>query len=77
VAFDAKLNLVFVANTVGDSVTVIDVVTNKVMATLAAGKRPNALAVNPGLGRLYVANEAGDSASTVIDVSGIRKTGGL
>jgi len=48
-----------------------------VMATLAAGKRPNALAVNPGLGRLYVANEAGDSASTVIDVSGIRKTGGL
>jgi DNA-binding beta-propeller fold protein YncE len=44
-----------------------------VLATLPAGKNPYALAVVPGSSRLYVANEADDNSSTVVDLAAIRK----
>jgi YVTN family beta-propeller protein len=72
IAFDARRNLVYVANTQGDSVTAIDARTNTVIATLPAGKNPYALAVVPGSSRLYVANEWDEQGSTVVDLSGIR-----
>jgi YVTN family beta-propeller protein len=64
-------NLVFSANTQGDSVTVIDGATNQALATLPAGRRPYALAVEPGSSKLYVANAAGEKVFTVVDTSGI------
>ena len=69
IAVDSILGLVFVANTIGNSVTIIDAKRNAVLATLPAGKSPYALAVVPGSDRLYVANEADDHASTVVDLS--------
>jgi YVTN family beta-propeller protein len=61
-----------VANTLGGSVTAIDAATNRVLATLPAGKNPYALAVVPGSSRLYVANEWDEQGSTAVDLSGIR-----
>jgi len=71
IAFDPVRNLVYVANTLSNTVTVIDAVTNTVLATLPAGKNPYALAVVPGSSSLYVANQSDDSASTVVDLTGI------
>jgi YVTN family beta-propeller protein len=68
---DEVRNLVFSANTQGDSVTVIDGATNQALATLPAGRRPYALAVDPGSSKLYVANAAGEKVFTVVDISGI------
>jgi YVTN family beta-propeller protein len=62
-----------VANTIGDSVTIIDASNNTVLATLPAGKSPYAMAVVPGSSRLYVANESDREASTVVDLSGIQR----
>jgi YVTN family beta-propeller protein len=73
IAIDANRNLVFVANTSNDTVTVIDAAHNAVIATLPAGKNPYALAVVPGSSRLYVANEDDDNPSTVVDLTGIHK----
>jgi len=73
IAFDAVRNLVFVANTLGNSVTVIDAEKNDFVATLPAGKSPYALAVIPGSSRIYVANESDDATSTVVDLSGIHE----
>jgi YVTN family beta-propeller protein len=74
IAYDPDLHLVYVANTRGNSVTVIDAGTNDVLATLPAGKNPYALAMVPGSNKLYVANEADDKSSTVVDLSGVRKS---
>jgi YVTN family beta-propeller protein len=67
-------NLVYVANTHGNSVTVIDGANNHVLATLPAGKNPYALAVNPSAGKLHVAN-VDDKSFTIVDVKDIRKPG--
>jgi DNA-binding beta-propeller fold protein YncE len=50
---------------------VIDGATNQALATLPAGRRPYALAVDPGSSKLYVANAAGEKVFTVVDTSGI------
>ena len=68
VLVDPQHDLVFVANTLGNSVTVIDGSNNRVLSTMNAGKAPFALAINPVSGKLHVANE--DKASfTILDVS--------
>jgi YVTN family beta-propeller protein len=71
IAFDATRNLVFVANTSDGTVTAIDAVNTKVVATLPAGKSPYALAVVPGSNRVYVANEDDNDSSTVVDFARI------
>jgi YVTN family beta-propeller protein len=55
-AVDAEHNRIYVANTLGNSVTVIDGASNRAVETLIAGKAPYALAVNPRAGKLHVAN---------------------
>ena len=60
-------NLVYVANTHGDSVTVIDGAQNRVRETVKTGKNPYALAVSSTSGQLFVAVE-GDRALEVFDV---------
>src|SRR4051794_10810937 len=57
VAVNATTNRVFVANTGGNNVSVIDGTANAVVATisLVAGSGPNGVAVNPTTNRVYVA----------------------
>ena len=46
----------YVANRVGDSVSVINTTTNAVDATIAVGTRPSGVAVSPDGTKAYVAN---------------------
>jgi YVTN family beta-propeller protein len=73
IAVDPASGLVFVANTHGNTITVIDGATKKVRATVAAGKSPYALAFNPKAGKLHVAN-LDDVSFTTIDIQ--RMVGG-
>jgi YVTN family beta-propeller protein len=66
IAVDSKANLIYVANTHGNSVTVIDGSNNKVLATLAAGKNPFAISLSPNTGRVFVAN-MGEPSFAIID----------
>jgi YVTN family beta-propeller protein len=66
VAVDETANKIYVANYVGDSVTIIDGATMKPVATVAAGHHPQALAVDGRRHRIFVANTHSNNA-TVID----------
>jgi YVTN family beta-propeller protein len=66
VAVDEAANKIYVANYVGDSVTIIDGATMKPIAAVAAGHHPQALAVDGRRHRIYVANTHSNNA-TVID----------
>ena len=58
--------MIYVVNTHGNSVSVIDGRTNTVSATVPADKGPWAVAVNPAANMIYVANRLSDKV-TVID----------
>jgi len=66
VAIDETANRIYVANYVGDSVTVVDGATMKSVATVAAGHHPQALALDGKRHRIFVANTHSNNA-TVID----------
>jgi YVTN family beta-propeller protein len=66
VGVDPETNLVYVANSWSDDVSVIDATTNRVMATISAGRAPWGVAVNTKTNRIYIAN-AWDSTISVID----------
>jgi YVTN family beta-propeller protein len=66
VAVDETANKIYIANYVGDSVTIIDGATMKPVATVAAGHHPQALAVDGRRHRIFVANTHSNNA-TVID----------
>jgi YVTN family beta-propeller protein len=66
VAADEAANKVYVANYVGDSVTIIDGATMKPVATVAAGHHPQAVAVDGKRHRIFVANTHSNNV-TVID----------
>lgn len=66
VAVDEAANRVYVANYVGDSVTVLVGATLKTIATVPAGHHPQALAVDSRRHRVFVANTHSDNV-TVID----------
>ena len=66
VAIDETANRIYVANYVGDSVTVIDGATMKPVATIAAGHHPQALAADGKRHHIFVANTHSNNA-TVID----------
>ncbi len=66
VAVDETANKIYVANYVGDSVTIIDGATMQPVATVAAGHHPQALAVDGRRHRIFVANTHSNNA-TVID----------
>jgi len=56
---DAPHRLAFVTCEDNATLLVVDLATMVVTATLATGDRPDVLAFDPGLNRLYVASEAG------------------
>jgi YVTN family beta-propeller protein len=66
VRIDEAANKIYVANYVGDSVTVIDGATMKPVATVPAGHHPQALAVDGKRHRIFVANTRSNNV-TVID----------
>jgi len=73
IAVDAARNLVLVANTHDDLVTVVDGSTYTEIAKLPAGKHHYDLAVDSVSGSLYVADLEGDQPFTTVDLRGIRK----
>ncbi len=66
IAIDEAANRIYVANYVGDSVTVMNGATLKPVATVAAGHHPQALAVDGRRHRVFVANTHSNNV-TVID----------
>jgi YVTN family beta-propeller protein len=60
---------VYVSNYLGNSVTVIDAVTNQVKTTIAVGTRPAGIAVSPDNSRVYVVNNGSNSVSVIGVVS--------
>ena len=70
IVVDPGTNMVYVANSGGNSVSVIDgdpntVTTNTVIKTLTVGGNPNAVAIDPSTSRIYVVNSGGDSVSVI------------
>ncbi|MEZ5671043.1 MAG: YncE family protein [Thiotrichaceae bacterium] len=64
----AQADIVYVANTGSDNVSVIDTSNNSVSATIPGGVAPNGLAINPLGTRAYVTNNGSGNLS-VLDVS--------
>ena len=62
----SNTNQVFVADTVGNSVSVVDITTNKIIETIPVGPNPRATVFNPNTNQLYVSN-FGSNTITVID----------
>ena len=73
IAVDSQSNLIYVANMHGNSVTVIDGSSKKVVATLPAGSHPYAMALDAANAALFVAN-LGEPSFTRIDVHRPQKT---
>ena len=77
VAVRGDQSLVYVANNVDGSVSVIDTATNTVVASIAVGSSPLGLAVSADGTRVYVANEIStyisviDTASNTVTTIGI------
>ncbi len=59
---------IFVANSVDNTVSVIDPATDTVVATIPVGSSPAGVVVNPATARAYVANRLGNTVS-VIDIT--------
>jgi len=59
----------YVSNYAGNSVSVIDLTTNAVIATIKTKKRPLELALDPTRGRLYITNFAADRVQVLGTIS--------
>ncbi|HPM81905.1 MAG TPA: kelch repeat-containing protein, partial [Candidatus Anammoximicrobium sp.] len=73
VGVDASARRIYVADSTLDAVRIIDGAVgsptqNTVIATVAIGDQPRGLAVNPALGRVYVATTGVNAVSVVADV---------
>ncbi len=58
-------DLAYIADAGSDSVSVIDPVSNTVIATIAVGSQPNGISVSPDGSRVYVGNEGSSSVSVI------------
>jgi YVTN family beta-propeller protein len=59
VATNSNTNKIYVANTNGNDVSVIDGVTNNVISTILVGSGPHNIKVNPATNMIYVSNFGG------------------
>jgi DNA-binding beta-propeller fold protein YncE len=59
VSLDVRQRLAFVAGQENGTLAVLDLTSKKILATHPVGKKPDVLAFDPGLGRLYVSSESG------------------
>ena len=58
---------IFAVNAGSNNVTVISGATNSVVTSVSVGNAPCAVAVNPVTNKIYVANQGGEAAVTIID----------
>jgi YVTN family beta-propeller protein len=65
VAKNPATNRIYVVNHDDDTVTVIDGIQGKPLATVAVGEKPQGIAVDEKLNRIYVANAHSDSVSVI------------
>ncbi len=65
--YDQASNRVYCTDEGSDQVTVLNCATNQVIASVAVGQGPRALAGNPFRNRVYVANYYGSSISVLND----------
>ncbi len=66
VAVNPVTNRIYTANSVSNTVTVVDATNSNATSTVTVGTTPNGVAVNPVTNRIYVTN-AGSNNVTVID----------
>ncbi len=66
VAVDATDNLVYVSNYSGNTVSVIDGLSNTVRQTIAVGSNPQGVAFNPASASAYVANGGSNTMSVIV-----------
>ena len=66
IAVDSNKNLVYVANSGDNTVSVIDGTDNKIIKNITVGKLPTKIAINPKNNEVYVANR-GDNTVSVIN----------
>jgi DNA-binding beta-propeller fold protein YncE len=59
VSLDVGQRLAFIAGQENGTLAVFDLATRRVLATHPVGRDPDVLALDPGLGRLYVSSESG------------------
>ncbi len=64
-AINRKTNKVYIANNLGNSVTVIDGKTSLVDTTILVGKAPYYVGVNERTNKMYIPNNSGNSVSVI------------
>lgn len=62
--YDSQTGALFVANTVSNSITVVNGTTGAIVGSVAVGPEPASLAYDPSLGTVYVANGSYASVTT-------------
>ena len=70
VAVDSAAGTVYVVNSGGGSVSVIDEATGAVTNTINVGIAPTGIAVDPAAGTVYVVNHATDTVSVIDEATG-------
>ena len=65
VGVNPNTNMVYVANYLADSISVIDCKTNTITENITVGDSPFDVAVNPNTGRVYVANLDSNTTSVI------------
>ena len=70
VGVDPATDTSYVANQVGNSVSVIDGATGTVTATIGVGGQPRGVGVDPATNTIYVANSGGNSVSVIDGATG-------
>ena len=65
VAVNPTTGVIYVANNISGTVSVINPATNTVTATLTVGSDPVGVAVSPTSGYAYVANQLGNTISVI------------
>jgi YVTN family beta-propeller protein len=65
VGFDPATNRAYVANSMANTVSVINVLTNAVIATIPVGAQPSGVGVHSSVGKVYVANFSDGTVSVI------------
>jgi YVTN family beta-propeller protein len=60
---------VYVANSISNTVSVIDAKQDKVVANVTVDKSPNGIAIDSNTGKVYVANLNSDTVSVIANTT--------
>lgn len=65
IAVNTTTNMIYVANSAANTLTVINGSTNTVVTTITVGTQPRAVLVNPSTNKIYVANALDDTIQVI------------